>query len=193
MDRIEKRALSLINKCKKLYEWVKQSTRNMVVSAVCLIVIIAVLVLIIRFFWYFVLAVTAIWVFWEDIIWFFQKLFGRFKRLTLEDDGVCFAVTKFMYDTICEDKPLEEITKTPSSTVRKLYDTSNYLDVYNEAPILKLRLVRKNRDIDIDCDYLKDILQISVDARITDGHLQGYTWAIPADKTVPLIKVATLN
>jgi hypothetical protein len=97
-----------------------------------------------------------------------------------------------MYDTICQDKPLDGIVKTPS-TVNNLYDTRNYLDLYNQAPILKLRLVRKNRDADLDCDYLKDILQVSVDARITDGHLRGFTRVIPADRTIPLIKIATLN
>jgi len=59
--------------------------------------------------------------------------------------------------------------------------------------VLKLRLNSKKRDKDPDCDYLKIVLQSSVNARLADGYLRGYSWAIPASNAVPLIKVAMLD
>jgi hypothetical protein len=192
MERIKKLILQFLDNCKRFYEWLKKRPRNVVIAVICFTVIIAVAILLIRFLPYIFTAGVILWAFGDDIKSFFQKLFGRFKLPNLENDSVCFEVTKFMHKTISEGKPLDEAVKTPS-TVSDTYDINDYLNFYNGAPKLDLRLIRKNRDKNPERDFLKIGLQTSVNARLADGYLLGYIWAVPADDTIPLIKVAALD
>jgi len=187
-ERITKLKLQLVNSYMRLHEWLKENPQNMAIAAICLIAIIAGMVLLIRILPYILLAVLILWAFSDEIL----RLFGRHRLPNLEDDGLCFVVTKFMHKAICTDKPLDENAKTPS-TVHDTYDNNDYRDLYNGVTLLKLRLIRKNRDKDPDCDYLKIVLQSSVNARLADGYLRGYSWAIPASNAVPLIKIAMLD
>jgi len=187
-ERITKLKLQLVNSYMSLHEWLQKDPRNMAIAAICLIAIIAGMVLLIRILPYILVAGLILWAFSDDIL----RLFGKHILPNLEDDGVCFVITKFMHKAICTDKPLDEATKTPP-TVHDTYDSNDYRDLYNGITMLKLRLIRKNRDKEPDCDYLKIVLQTSVNARLADGYLRGYFWAIPASNAVPLIKVAMLD
>jgi len=187
-ERIEKLKLQLVNSYMRLHEWLQKDPKNMAIAAICLIAIIAGVVLLIRILPYILMAGLILWAFSDEIF----RLFGKHRPPNLEDDGVCFEVTKFMHKAICTDKPLDEVTRTPP-TVHDTYDNNDYRDLYNGVTMLKLRLIRKNRDKDPDCDYLKIVLQTSVNGRLADGYLRGYFWAIPVSNAVPLVKVAMLD
>lgn len=191
-ERIAKMKLQLVNSYMRLHEWLKANPRNMAIAAICFIAIIAGMVLLIRILPLILTAGVILWAFSDYIKAFLLRFFGIHRLPNLEDDEVCFVVTKFMHKSLCVDKPLDEATRTPP-TVHDIYDNNDYRDLYNGVPMLKLRLIRKNRDKDPDCDYLKIVLQTSVTARLADGYLRGYSWAIPASNAVPLIKIAMLD
>jgi len=192
MERIMKFISKLLEKYKRFRGWLQKNPRNIVIAVVCFVAVIAVSILVTRFFSYIFTAVLVLWAFSDEIKAFFKRFFNKRKLPNLEDDGVCFETTKFMHRVICEDKPLDEIVRTPP-TVHSIYDNNDYRELYNDVTMLKLRLIRKNRDKDPDCDYLKIVLQDSVIARLADGYLRGYLWAVPTDSTVPLIKVTTFD
>jgi len=187
-ERITKLKLQLVNSYMRLHEWLKENPRNMAIAAICFIAIIAGMVLLIRFLPLILTAGLILWAFSDEIL----RLFSKHSQPNLEDDAVCFVVTKFMHKSLCVDKPLDEARKT-SPTVHDIYDNNDYRDFYNGVPMLKLRLIRKNRDKDPERDYLKIVLQTSVNGRLADGYLRGCPWAIPASNAVPLIKVAMLD
>ena len=180
------------NNRKEYYEWVKASPRNIAITVICSLAIIAGVAIFIRILPYLILAGIVIWAFSEEIKAFFLWLFIKFRLPNLENDGVCFAVTRLVHQSIIIGKPLDGVADTPSE-VYDLYNANDYLDIYNDAIILNLRLTRKSQDKIPDCNFLKVKLQASINARVTAGHLLGRLWAIPLDSIVPLIKVAMLD
>ena len=191
-ERLIKMKLQLVSSYMRLHEWLIENPRNMAIAAICFIAIIAGMVLLIRILPFIFATGLILWVFSDGIEALRLRFFGKYRLPNLEDNEVCFVVAKFMHKAICTDKPLDENAKTPS-TVHDTYDNNDYRDLYNGVPMLKLRLIRKNRDKDPERDYLKIVLQTSVNGRLADGYLRGYSWAIPASNAVPLIKVAMLD
>ena len=192
MERIIKLKLQLLDKCKMFYEWLQESPLNILIALICLSTIIEIAILLKPILLYLLMVGFALIIFNNEIKKFFSRIFGKRILPNLEDDEICFETTRFMHGAICEGKSLDEVTKT-SSSVHSIYDNNDYRELYNSVNMLKLRLIRKNRDKDPDCYYLKIALQDSVSARLADGYLQGYSWAIPKNNTIPLIKVATLD
>lgn len=188
MERIKKLVQQLVGNCIRLRAWLQENPRNIAIAAICSVAITATAVLLIRILPYLIVAGLLLWIFSDEL----KAFFRRFRLPNLEDDEVCFETAKFMHKSICEGKPLDEIAKTPP-TVHGIYDNNDYREMYNGVTKLKLRLVRKNRDKDPDCDYQRIVLQDSVNARLADGYLRGYSWAIPANNTVSLLKVATFD
>jgi len=186
MERIKK----LLDKCKNFYEWLQEHPLNTLIALLWLNVTMGVVIFVTPIIWWIFTAAVILWAFSDDIKAHYRKIFGKSILQNLEDGGICFQTTKFMYNAICVDKPLDEVARTPSS-VNSIYDNSDYSELYNGVTMLKLRVIRKNRDKEPDCEYLKIVLQDSVNARLADGYLRGYPWAISANSTVPLIKVAT--
>jgi hypothetical protein len=110
--------------------------------------------------------------------------------LTLGDDGVSWEVTKFMFEAVSSvGNVLTEVVYAPK-TSNDLYDGTDYRGMYNGATLLKHRLVKKQADI--DPGYVKSVLQGSVDARVRDGYLSGFAWAVASAVDVPVVKVATI-
>ena len=192
MERIRKLKQQFLEEYGKFCEWIKERPRNVVIAIICTIVIIAIVVLIIRILPLLLITGGLVLIYKDDIKAFVHKYLRKRKFPNLEDDEVCYEVTKFMHKTVCTDKPLDEAVRTPS-TIHDTYESNDYRELYNGVTMLKLRFIRKNRDKDPDCEYLKIVLQSSVNARLADGYLQGFNWAISVNNTVPLIKIAMLD
>jgi len=183
----------LATKTKKLFTdlwtWIRQRPLNAVIAGVIFLTVVIGAILFIQFVLPTLVAIVFIIVFfWDDI----SKRLPQDAPplLTLDDNGVCWQVTAFMFLIFSSMKEvLGSFTILPSS-INDIYHHDNYRGAYNHSTILKLHLQRNQKDVTpADCDYIKKALQAGIDARLRDGHLAGNGWAAPASYNVPLIKV----
>ena len=128
----------------------------------------------------------------DEIVVYIKTMFA--PPLTLENDDVCWIITQFLFNVISAvNNVLNEYIKPPK-TENDLYDISSFRSSLYNAPTLKLHLLKKQTELsDDDLDYIKNVIQGSIKARLLDGFLIGYTWAVPVVADVPLVKIAVVE
>jgi len=175
---------------KRFSEWNRKRPLNMLKSIGIFIVVITGMVLFIKIVFpaIFVVAVLIY------IIYDPTKFKSTQQPMTLNNEAVCWETIKFMLITFRSiSRVLTEFAHVPESA-NDLYDMGDICAQYNDAPMLKLRLLRRNKDISQDeIRYIKQAMQSSAEARIMDGHLSGHIWALPSVNSIPLIKIALID
>jgi hypothetical protein len=185
--------------CQTIREWCKKHPITAIIIGIVLLGLIVAVILFIR--WLIIavfpfLAIAAIIVLacrGEQIL---DRLFPDpiLPPLTLDNNEVCRVVTKFMFDSVSSVRSaISDYVKIPH-TVNDMYDNAGFREVYSGVPLLLLHVLRTKNDVsDEDCEYIKNVLQGSVKARLNDGNLVGYLWAVPVASDIPLIKIATVE
>lgn len=182
------------NFCKILWAWIRKSPLNAVIAAIIFLAIVFGLVLFVKIVLPSLLVCVIVgYVFFGNTISAWLSAKTTPQQQTLENGGVCWSITTFAFGAVSSvSNAISEFIHAPYSA-NGIYDNSDYISVFNDAPLLKLRLLRKHSNTPPDCGYIKNVLQGAVDARLRDGHLYGYAWAVPAALDVPLVKVATVD
>ena len=180
--------------CKAFWLWVRICPRNAVISAGVFLAVILGLVLFVKIVLPILLLIAfVVWLFFGDTISAFLAALLT-PPLALDDDGVAWEVTTFFHGAASSAGDVLTGFVSAAATANDLFDGADYRGTYNNVPILKLHMLRKQKDITPDdCSYIKNALQGAVSARLRDGHLVGYVWAIPAAGNVPLIKIAAVT
>jgi len=189
--KVRNTAMLIRNTFTRLRNWVTKSWRNAVFSIVIFIGSIVLFKLIILPIAGGCLIVCFL--FSDEIsAWLSKPKAIPFS--TLENNAVCWEVTQFFYKALSQTTEiLNEFCYLPK-TANDLYDPKAFLSAYNNAPLLNLRLLAKNKEISSeDLKFLKPALQSVADARVLDGELIGYLWAVPLTNTTPLLKIAMVE
>jgi hypothetical protein len=181
--------LALVKKEKdKLSEWIKKRPRNAVIAVTSTALSVVGLVLLIKF----VLPLLALLGFFY---WVFADGHLKIPQVqTFDNTEICDIVTRHIFQMIHSIKDsISDFCAIPK-LVTGLYDPNNFRVLYNSVPMLRLRVLSKNRQIDEDnCEYLKQALQRAVDTGCEAGFLRGYNWAVKAAPDLPLLKIATVE
>lgn len=181
-------------KLRDAWAWIIKSPITTLVASASFLAIVVGLVLFFRIVLLLLLVIAVIVLFilfeyGDDLIEIFKV---RKVAQTLKCKDVCWDVTKFMFSVVSSSsKALSAYIHAPS-TANDIYNATDFQGVYNQAPTLKLRLLRKKGE-EPDCVYVKEVLQSSANARILDGHLAGYDRAVPTAHDVPLIKIFSVE
>lgn len=191
MDYFTKLFSRISSHFQQLGKWMNEDPRNIVIVILCSIAIIAGAVLLINILPYLLLVAVVLFAFSDEIKDFFSSQGIGVRRLTLDTHEVYQVITRFMFAVINTRQILDGVT-APLASINDIYDPRDFLGNFNGVPLLKLRLMRRNLQTALDTDFLRVALQTFIDARLLDGYLIGYPWAIPADVTTPLVKVATV-
>jgi len=127
------------------------------------------------------------------IAYFVYKSKRKIDSITFKNDSICREVAILIFNAVSEvGNVIEKFVHIPQ-IVEDLYDALEYRGVYNKAVILKLRLYKTLSEVSHDdLEYIKNVLQAAVNARISGGYLNGFSWAV-AVSGFPLIKIATLE
>jgi hypothetical protein len=140
-----------------------------------------------------ILAAFVVWYFFGNAISAIMSA-SMTQPLTLDDDNVAWEVTTFFHSAAISVGDVLTGFTSAAATANDLFDGADYRGTYNNAPVLKLRFLRKQKDVSPDdCGYIKNALQGAAFARLRDGHLVGHAWAVPAVGNVPLIKIAAVT
>ena len=186
-----KNYIAIIKKTAKNYwRWLNAKTINIFISGGVLFLIVAAAI----FFYHFVLPILIV------VVILFFIFFGNIKIsgnniLTLQDDGVCWEIAKAYHNIFSSvSGVLSEFVVMPA-TVNDIYDQASYKTAYKGVSCLRLNLLLKNgKDVtEDDCKFIKIAVQKSSNARILDGHLAGFSWAVPYADNTPILKIASVE
>jgi len=179
--------------CRDFWVWIRVRPVNVVIAAnVFLAVIIGLVMFINIVLPTLILGVLVIIVFKDELSGLLPQ--REPPPLTLYDDAVCWEITKLILDSYSSvSSALNEFVHAPNNA-NDMYNTADFRGVYNDATILKLHFLRKQKDISNgDCDYIKNVLQSAVDGRLRDGYLSGCAWAVPVIANVPIVKISSIE
>lgn len=181
---------------KQIIEWIcKRLPHNAIIAAIIFLLVVIGLVLFMKYV-FPVLLVTMILVgafFGHIIINAKIAQYNASQQRINNVDFICWELTKFIFSAISNvSEALKAFVFMPNSP-HDISDRFNYRGVYNGATILKLRLLRKPKDISkADMAFIKNVLQSAIDTRLLEGFLDGYGW-IPLADDIPLVKIAVIG
>jgi hypothetical protein len=114
--------------------------------------------------------------------------------ITLEDYEVRGIVKRCIFEAISSNWGAYSDKCILPKSINDIADITTEFEKFNNAPMLKIHLLRKQPDLsDEDLAYMRNAQQGTVNARVQDGFLHGYQWAVQFNIDVPLLKVATIE
>lgn len=173
----------------RLISCLQKSRRNIVIFALISIVVLAGAILFVKY----VLPTLILFLLLGWAIYYMFSGTGGGVLPNFENNAVCQTVTNFFLGVFSSSRDVLNKYCSMPCTVNEIYNPNDYIGVLYNAPTLRLQLLLTADIPPEEHNYIKSVLQEKITARLLDGNLAGYWWAVNRAENVPILKIANME